>query len=230
MERRSPQILLVDADDTLWESNTYFQNVITAAQRMIEPLGVEAGLFRERLNDTERKRIPAHGYGARKFLDSLAETLRELLPPNSLPDIEPCMRQFEEEVLNHPLEIIEGVPETLAYLSRRHLLFMVTKGTPGEQRRKIEMSNLGAFFSGIEILGEKDREAFESLLRRRRWQEDRTWMIGNSPKSDINPALAAGIHAIYIPHARTWELEHEDPRPHPRLLELRSFSELRLHF
>jgi putative hydrolase of the HAD superfamily len=140
------------------------------------------------------------------------------------------VRELGLGIMNHPLELLDGVLETLEYLAPRHALFLVTKGDHGEQTRKIEASKLRSYFREVEILSEKDAGAFRHLVGKHAWDSARTWMVGNSPRSDINPAISAGINAVYIPHPHTWVLEHEEPLKHPRVLELTSFSDLRHHF
>jgi putative hydrolase of the HAD superfamily len=222
--------LLIDADDTLWENNVYYESVIHQVLALLCHNGVDAAGFRARLDDTERKRIPAHGYGTVNFTHSLVETVRRFLPADADSDLPTQVEELSLSILHHPLEILDGVPETLAYLSIRHQLFLVTKGNPEEQSRKIRESNLQDYFHGVEILPEKNVHAYTQLLSRYEWEGTTCWMIGNSPRSDINPALAAGMHAIYIPHPHTWTLEHEEPAVHPRLLELEKFSDLKRHF
>lgn len=224
------QNLLIDADDTLWENNIYFERVIQEVQALLASTGADTRNFRSKLDDTERRRIPLTGYGTVNFTHSLVETFRQLAPANADPTLPVQVEQLSLAILEHPLEIFQGVPETLAYLSTRHSLFLVTKGDPKEQSRKIQASALAPYFRGIEILPEKNTQVYSALLAREGWEGSCSWMIGNSPRSDINPALAAGMNAVYIPHVHTWTLEHEEPAQHPGLLELASFSDLRLHF
>src|SRR5208282_2275557 len=125
------------------------------------------------------------------------------------------------------------VPQTLAYLSSRHRLILVTKGALAEQSGKIERSGLKGYFAATEIVAEKDSAVYHSLVEKYEVARDSTWMVGNSPKSDINPALAAGLHAVFVPHGDTWILEHEELSPAPpeqKLLIVGRFAELREHF
>ena len=120
----------------------------------------------------------------------------------------------------------------LPELASRHRLLLVTKGDPAEQNKKLVRSGLAPHFSAIEVLPEKYETAYRFLADHHGCDAATTWMIGNSPKSDINPALAAGLHAIFIPHDFTWVLEHEtvnQPPPNQTLLELPNFHEL-LHY
>jgi putative hydrolase of the HAD superfamily len=224
------QNLLIDADDTLWENNIYFERVIDDAQQMLKPFGVEPGTFRSRLNETELRHIPVHGYGTLNFTRSLVETFESFLPPEADRSFTSRIQDLAVGIMKEPMEIIEGVPETLEYLSRRHSLFMVTKGDAVEQSAKIEASGLRRYFLEVEVLAEKNALVFGNLLTDHGWDPERTWMVGNSRRSDIIPALEAGINAVYIPHPHTWILEHADAVEHPRLIELEKFSDLQTHF
>ena len=108
---------------------------------------------------------------------------------------------------------------------------LFTKGHAEEQKLKIDRSGLGPHFRHLAIVREKDAAAYASLVQERALDSNRTWMVGNSPKSDINPALAAGLNAVFIPHSRTWGLEREEiQNANGRLLILEGFAELRQHF
>ena len=130
------------------------------------------------------------------------------------------------------MEVIEGVPETLAYLAERHDLTLFTKGHPDEQKLKIDRSGLGVYFGHTAIVqGERRGRVPIAGGRSRRWIRRGTWMIGNSPKSDVNPALEAGLNAVFVPHARTWVLEKQEIRPgNGQLLVLERFADLQKHF
>jgi len=129
------------------------------------------------------------------------------------------------------LEIIDGVPETLDALATRHDLLLLTKGDDEEQRRKIAVSGLAGRFRAALVVAEKDAAAYHDVVAAHDLDPARTWMVGNSPKSDINPALAAGLNAVFVPHERTWHLEHTDLSTGPgKLLRLERFSDLRQHF
>ncbi len=230
MNGHRAETLLIDADDTLWENNIYFERVIQKVQSLLSSLGVDPEGFRARLDQAERDHIVTHGYGTVNFTRSLVRTFEASLPQGTDATLKTQVQDLALGILNHPLEILHGVPETLAYLSGRHRLFLVTKGDHGEQTSKIDSSKLRPYFLGVEILAEKNTPAFRQLLEKHSLDADHTWMIGNSPRSDINPAISAGMNAVYIPHPHTWILEHEEPVRHPRLLEVERFSDLRAHF
>jgi putative hydrolase of the HAD superfamily len=109
----------------------------------------------------------------------------------------------------------------------------MTKGAFAEQTGKVERSGLKEYFAAVEIVAEKDEAVYRSVVSKYGLANDTTWMIGNSPKSDINPALAAGLNAVFVPHGNTWILEHDEvitPTPPSRLLTVEKFGELRRHF
>jgi putative hydrolase of the HAD superfamily len=120
------------------------------------------------------------------------------------------------------------VEETLACLASRHDLTLFTKGHPEEQKLKVDRSGLGRYFAHTAIVKEKDAEAYRRIVGERRLEPAETWMIGNSPKSDINPALEAGLGAVLVPHARTWVLERQELRlpEGARFLQVETFAGL----
>src|SRR5262249_42839330 len=136
-------------------------------------------------------------------------------------------------IAEHPIEFRPQVLETIEYLAARHRLILMTKGAIVEQSGKVERSGLKKHFSAIEIVAEKDPPTYRSIVAKYQLDCSASWMIGNSPKSDINPALAAGLNAVLVPHDFTWILEHEpvaEAQPPCRLLMVESFAGLREHF
>src|SRR5205085_11166015 len=136
-------------------------------------------------------------------------------------------------IAEHPIELMPGIAETLDYLSPRHNLYLVTKGDHVEQSGKVERSGLKHHFRSVEVVAEKNAASYLDLLNRHQLPPRSTWMVGNSPRSDINPALAAGLNAVFVPHGQTWILEHEDlaqAEQPSRLLVVERFADLAEHF
>lgn len=227
------QTLLIDADDTLWENNIYFERAIANFISFLDHREHSPEAVRLVLNDVERESIVKHGYGLNSFAHSLVETFEKLSVEPITPELHERIHSFAHQIADHPIEILSGVPETLQYLGERHHLILMTKGNPAEQSGKVERSGLKEYFSAIEIVAEKDISTYRSAISKYALSADTTWMIGNSPKSDINPALGAGLHAVFIPHGHTWILEHEEVAQAPasqRLLVVESFVRLKEHF
>ena len=230
--RRLEQTLLVDADDTLWENNVYFERVIAEFITYVDHSSCTRSEVREHLNRTEQVSIATRGYGLRSFRHSLLECFETLR--GSLSEVQRRhILSLTEPIAQHEIELLPRVQETLSEISRRHRLILVTKGDSAEQTDKLQRSGLASYFSAVEVLPEKDEQAYRVLRERHRSEARSTWMIGNSPRSDVCPALAAGLHAVFIPHEFTWVLEHETVQPPPRgqhLLELAAFADLTRHF
>ena len=231
--RNGSQTLLIDADDTLWENNVYFERAIANFISFLEHKELSPGEVRGVLNEVERDCIVSHGYGLNSFVEALVRTFERVSIEPLTPALKETIHGFARTIAEHPVEIIAGVQETLGYLHPRHNLILVTKGNFTEQTGKVERSGLKPYFSAVEIVPEKHATVYEGLVEKYGLEHQSTWMIGNSPRSDINPALAAGLNAIFIPHAQTWVLEHEEIERLSgtgKLLELESFGKLREHF
>ncbi len=225
------QTLLMDADDTLWENNVFFEKTIEDFISLVEPLGYARDYVRRILNETERRNVRQHGYGVRSFGRSLEETYLKLAGNLARRETLAQVAQMVAGLERTPPQILDGVRETLAYLAEHHRLILFTKGEPAEQAAKVERSGLQGFFEAIEIVAEKDATTYRGLINRHRIVKSLGWMVGNSPRSDINPALEAGLNAVFIPHHATWELEHGELQSGTgKLLIVSSFRELRQHF
>ncbi len=223
--------LLIDADDTLWENNVFFEKVIEDFISLAEPFGYARDYTRRILNETERRNVRQHGYGVRCFGRSLEETYMKLAGHLARKETLVQIAKEVAELESTPPRILDGVPETLAYLSRRHRLILFTKGESAEQAAKVERSGLQGFFDAIEIVAEKDVSSYKGLVNQHHIVKSYGWMVGNSPRSDINPALHAGLNAIFIPHHATWQLEHDEILSGTgKLVILSSFRELRGYF
>jgi putative hydrolase of the HAD superfamily len=223
--------LLIDADDTLWENNIFFEKTIDNFITQLEHLGYTREYIRHILNETERRNIRQHGYGVRSFRRSLEETYMKLAGNLARRELVQAIEKMAAELEATPPHILDGVPETLAYLAKRNRLILLTKGEPAEQAAKVERSGLQAYFDAIEIVLEKNNETYGRVIDQFKIVKTHGWMVGNSPRSDINPALQAGLNAVFIPHSATWELEKcELEAGAGKLLILTSFRELRSHF
>jgi putative hydrolase of the HAD superfamily len=223
--------IIVDADDTLWENNVAFDKAITEFVAQLEYLGYTPDYVRHILNETERRNIRQHGYGVRSFRRSLEETYLKLAGNMARREIVKGIEQRAAELENTPPQILEGVPETLAYLAKRHRLILLMKGEAAEQAGKVERSGLQTYFDAIEIAMEKNAGVFKRLIEQFKIVKSLGWMVGNSPATDINPALQAGLNAVFIPHAASWQADKAEVESGAgRLLIISAFRELRAHF
>ena len=227
------QTLFIDADDTLWENNIFFEQAIANFISHLDHHVHTAEEVRSHLNRVEHETIRMHGYGLQNFHRSLITCFEQLRgAPISTHDRE-TIHTFVRTIADREIELLPDVAVTLEDLSNRHRLILVTKGDPVEQNDKLSRSGMGDYFHAVEVLHEKHRGAYVTLIDRHQIEPRTTWMIGNSPRSDINPALSAGLNAIFVPHPSTWVLEHEaveEPPSGQTLLEITAFSELSAYF
>ena len=227
------QTLLIDADDTLWENNVYFERAIAAFISYLDHHEYSAAEVRQALNAVERETIVAHGYGLPSFRRSLVTCFERLSPEPISEEKRRRVAGFAKSIAEQEIELLPGVAETLDELASRHRLILMTKGDHAEQADKIARSGLASRFNAVEIVAEKDPATYDAVIARHELAKHTSWMIGNSPKSDINPALAAGLHAVFLFHKDTWVLEHAALAAAPQgqqLIELDSFAKLNTIF
>ncbi|MCX4471273.1 HAD family hydrolase [Micromonospora sp. NBC_01655] len=230
-QRRDAQVLVFDADDTLWENNVLFERVIHDYLDWLDHPTLDRVEIRKVLDDVERANAAVHGYGSKVFLRSLGECLERL---RERPATDAERREIDllaEALVAHRVELMPWVAETLDALAGRHRLLLLTKGDLAEQQRKLDASGLLHHFHAAHIVREKDAETYRWLVGEHDIDPADAWMIGNSPRSDILPARAAGMRAVFIPNENTWVLEHDDLDPTDTgVLRLATFPDLLRHF
>lgn len=227
------QTLLLDADDTLWENNIYFERAIAAFISYLNHHAYTREEVRAALNEVERETVRERGYGVSSFQHSLITCFERLSTEPITAEKHERIVSFSQSIHQQEIELLPGVAEVLPELASRHRLILMTKGNAEEQTDKLARSGLAQHFTSVEVPKEKNPDAYYSVCRKYELLQQTTWMIGNSPKSDINPALTAGLHAIFIRHPHTWCLEHETvdaAREGQHFLELESFQLLGRHF
>ncbi len=224
--------LIFDADDTLWDSNVHFLEAQAAFITTLERVGLDdRARIHAVLRTHELSIIEEVGYGRRPYVMALHRVVDTLVQRDRHDEVRPLVEAIGANLLDRHCELLPGVRETLSELASRHRLLLFTKGQPAEQMYKLERSGLRDFFTRVGIPLEKDAAAYRRLMAQAELDPARTVMIGNSPRSDINPAIQAGLRAaVYVPHPQTWELEHAELLPDKRIVELASFPQLRQLF
>jgi putative hydrolase of the HAD superfamily len=227
-----PQVLIIDGDDTLWENNIYFEQSIEDFIDFLDHSTLTRAQVREALDQVEQLNTGRHGYGSAAFARNLRQTYEQLVERAiDQPALDHLM-SLARRITEAELVLLPDVRETLDYLKQQHRLVLFTKGEVEEQRLKVQRSGLLDRFDAVVITKEKDVAAYRTLLAGRAIDPSIAWMVGNSPRSDVNPALQAGLGAVYIPHSQTWRLEQAEVRAQDgqRLLILNSFRQLRDYF
>ncbi|MFW6136017.1 MAG: HAD family hydrolase [Chloroflexota bacterium] len=221
--------VIIDADDTLWENNIYYEQCLADFTALMAEEGFDRHEAEETMGVVERERVPEVGYAPQEFARSLVVTYERLCRQHGRSAdaaVAEAAHEIGMTVIEYPTVLLDGVEETLERLDGRYRLLLLTKGDREVQRRKLARSGLGRYFDEVHVVAEKDADVFRDLVARYDLRPDRTWMVGNSPRSDINPAVEAGIGAVYVPHPNTWALEVEDVVDSERVTVLRTFDEL----
>jgi putative hydrolase of the HAD superfamily len=215
-----------DADDTLWQNEQFFRVTETHFASLLAEYA-EGSDIHARLLEAEKRNLAVYGFGIKGFTLSMIETALELsggrVPARVIGEILAAGR----DMLSHPVETLPNVRETLEELAGAYRLILITKGDLFDQERKLAQSGLGELFDAVEIVSDKNAATYERLFARHGDGPDRAMMVGNSPKSDIVPAIEAGSWGVYVPHDLTWVLEHVDePAEAPRFRRLAHIGEL----
>lgn len=201
--------LCFDADDTLWHNERFFRLTQERFHALLADFA-DADHLSERLLDAERRNLGHYGYGVKGFVLSMIETALEVTDRRVPGDVIAELIAAGQEMLAHPIELLDGVDDTLRTLAERHRILLITKGDLLDQERKLAQSGLGELFDGVEIVAEKSATTYRDIFRRRDLVPEQTLMTGNSLKSDVLPVVEAGGWGVHVPHALTWELEHAD--------------------
>lgn len=220
------KLICLDADDTLWHNMRHFNATEDALLDMLHPFA-EAHVTRERLITCETRNLPLYGYGAKGFTLSMIETAVELAG-------DALTKQMIEEILAagrallaHPVQLFDGVEETLERLARFGPVVLVTKGDLLHQESKLAASGLGDLFSGIEIVSDKTSDTFRNIFARFGVAPQQAVMAGDSMRSDILPALEAGAWAAFIPQEGAWAHEQaQAPAAHDHFTQLKRLADL----
>ncbi len=221
------RVIGLDADDTLWHNETIFERVHERYRALLAQYHDAATVDRTLLA-TEQRNLELYGYGVKGFTLSSIETAIELTRGKISADEIRTLIELGREMLAHPVELLDGVHETVAVLAQSHELILITKGDLRDQQRKLAKSGLASHFARIEIVSEKDPATYAQVLRSHGVAPGEFLMVGNSLKSDILPVLEIGGSAAHVPYHLQWMLDRADRLPEApgRFFELAHLAEL----
>lgn len=215
-----------DADDTLWQNETFFRLTEDRFAALLAEHG-DATAIGRRLFETEKRNLEFYGFGIKGFTLSMIETAIQLTDGGVPGEVIGEILAFGREMARHPVETLPGARETLERLAENHRLVLITKGDLFDQERKLAASGLGDLFAAVEIVSDKSEGTYAKVFTRHGEGPRRAMMVGNSLRSDVLPALAAGSWGVHMPHELTWEYEHaEAPLEAPRFRRIEALSEL----
>ena len=215
------KIIAFDADDTLFVNEPYFQETEHKFCALMEDYLSHQGLSQE-LFKVEIENLDLYGYGIKGYILSMIEAAMKISNNTISIEIIEKIINLGKELLQKPIELLDGVEETLEALSGKYKLIVATKGDLKDQQSKLHRSGLGHYFHHIEVMADKQEINYQKLLKRLEINADEFFMIGNSLKSDVLPVLGIGGYAVHIPFHTTWEHEkisHKVEHPNFRTLE-----------
>jgi putative hydrolase of the HAD superfamily len=223
----SIRIIGLDADDTLWHNENIFEQAHIRYRRLLSEYH-DAKTVDEALLKTEKKNLRLYGYGIKGFMLSAIETAISLSGGRMGTKEIHAILDMGKEMLEHPVELIDGVAETISTLAESHRLILITKGDLKDQHSKLAKSGLSQVFSHVEVVSEKTPVAYANILHRLGISPAEFLMVGNSMKSDILPVLALGGAGVHIPYHLQWveDCVEETPEPSERFMVLDSFQSL----
>lgn len=220
------KVIAFDADDTLFVNEPYFQETEQKFCGLMEDYLSHQGISQE-LFRIEIDNLKIYGYGIKAYILSMIEAAMKI-SNNTIPvEVIEKIVEYGKELLEKPIELLDGVEETLQALHGKYKLVVATKGDLLDQRRKLHNSGLGKYFHHIEVMSDKQEVDYTDLLKRLEIQADEFFMIGNSLKSDVLPVLAIGGYAVHIPFHTTWahekidhKVEHKNFRAFEKITEI----------
>ncbi|SIP99843.1 putative hydrolase of the HAD superfamily [Rhizobium sp. RU35A] len=220
MTIRPLTVIGFDADDTLWQNEQYYKLTESHFRDLLADYA-EGDHVSERLLEAEKRNLAYYGFGIKGFTLSMIETALEVTEGKAPAEVVGRILSIGRELLSHPVECLPHARDTLEALCGQYFLVLITKGDLFDQERKLAQSGLGDYFDAVEVVSDKTATTYRRIFGKHGDGPEQAMMIGNSLKSDVVPALAAGSWGVFVPHALTWVLEHvEKPAEAPRFREI----------
>ncbi len=222
-------VLLIDADDTLWENFWFFEKARKMFLSHMEKLNFNVSEVDTFLKKMDSDRVHEFGFGSNGYKMAMERTIKHFFKQKGIKFThyeEELLENVKELVANHEIEPYEGVVETLEYLEQKYPLFVVTKGAFEEQSSKVERSGLKKYFKDSIVIPDKKVENYKQVIEKIGLDVSSSWMIGNSPKSDINPPAKLGLGTVYIHRSKSWDFEHEELKTNGRFYQITDFKQL----
>lgn len=220
MSNRPVSVIGFDADDTLWQNEQYYKLTEHHFRSLLSDYA-EGEHVSERLLEAEKRNLAHYGFGIKGFTLSMIETALEITEGRVPSSVISEILGIGRDLLSHPVECLPHARDALKALSGKYFLVLITKGDLFDQERKLAQSGLGDYFDAVEIVSDKTATTYRRVFGKHGEGPERSMMIGNSLKSDIVPAIAAGAWGVFVPHELTWVLEHVDkPEEAPRFREI----------
>jgi putative hydrolase of the HAD superfamily len=220
MSNRPVSVIGFDADDTLWQNEQYYKLTESHFRSLLADYA-EGDHVSDRLLEAEKRNLAHYGFGIKGFTLSMIETALEITEGRAPSSVISEILAIGRDLLSHPVECLPHARDALDALAGKYFLVLITKGDLFDQERKLAQSGLGDYFDAVEIVSDKTATTYRRIFGKHGEGPERSMMIGNSLKSDVVPAIAAGAWGVFVPHELTWVLEHVDkPEEAPRFREI----------
>jgi putative hydrolase of the HAD superfamily len=220
MSNRPVSVIGFDADDTLWQNEQYYKLTESHFRSLLADYA-EGDHVSDRLLEAEKHNLAHYGFGIKGFTLSMIETALEITEGRAPSSVISEILAIGRDLLSHPVECLPHARDALDALAGKYFLVLITKGDLFDQERKLAQSGLGDYFDAVEIVSDNTATTYRRIFGKHGEGPERAMMIGNSLKSDIVPAIAAGAWGVFVPHELTWVLEHVDkPEEAPRFREI----------
>lgn len=220
MSNRLVSVIGFDADDTLWQNEQYYKLTESHFRSLLADYA-EGEQVSERLLEAEKRNLAHYGFGIKGFTLSMIETALEVTEGRAPSSVISEILSIGRDLLTHPVECLPHARDALEALRGHYFIVLITKGDLFDQERKLAQSGLGDYFDAVEIVSDKNATTYRRIFGKHGEGPERAMMIGNSLKSDVVPAIAAGAWGVFVPHELTWVLEHVDkPEEAPRFREI----------
>ncbi len=220
MSNRPVSVIGFDADDTLWQNEQYYKLTESHFRSLLADYA-EGDHVSDRLLEAEKRNLAHYGFGIKGFTLSMIETALEITEGRAPSSVISEILAIGRDLLSHPVECLPHARDALDALAGKYFLVLITKGDLFDQERKLAQSGLGDYFDAVEIVSDKTATTYRRIFGKHGEGPERSMMIGNSLKSDVVPAIAAGAWGVFVPHELTWVLEHvEKPEEAPRFREI----------
>lgn len=220
MSNRPVSVIGFDADDTLWQNEQYYKLTESHFRSLLADYA-EGDHVSDRLLEAEKRNLAHYGFGIKGFTLSMIETALDITDGRAPSSVISEILAIGRDLLSHPVECLPHARDALDALAGKYFLVLITKGDLFDQERKLAQSGLGDYFDAVEIVSDKTATTYRRIFGKHGEGPERSMMIGNSLKSDVVPAIAAGAWGVFVPHELTWVLEHvEKPEEAPRFREI----------
>ncbi len=221
------RVIGFDADDTLWDSQPQFNEVIARFANILSPHCSEKAA-RDAIHRVQVENLPVYGFGAKSLTLSIMQVACKLSDHQIDAVCIEKILHLGKKLLSSPVVLLDSAEQIVKELKEKYRLILITKGDLVEQQRKLRDSGLLKYFHHIEILSDKKAEDYQDLFIRLNLKPEEFMMIGNSLKSDIIPVLELNAHAVYIEYHSTWEHENVNDYDlsHKKLIQIENLSDL----